>query len=1199
MRWKSRLWTDNENIPGPTPSGSAGYSGSRLSQAELQRINQGRMFLAQKQVENTNTGIGRSETLNMGYVPRNYTDPSGNYCDPRSQTISSSFTPVSTVYQPTHNTIDNYHSSTMEQHSELNNTLPVSQSTSQVSTKDDNQERVNLRHQLLLEVLAQINVNKNKSNVAKRKLNSGGGVAFDWGKMPRIGSVHSVQGIVESSPALGNQITATSQLSSSNEKESTRKDQSLSKEQIPITSKMNISELAQLILNGTFDGLLSASSAGNTNEQRIANKRIDFNRTLEPTQATRAPIANSSQLNRLGSGVQSHSMANNIGTTTSIQPTVNNRLLDEIASKIIVSYNQQNQEGNVPFGQTTYNNSNQLSSYSQRTGTNNNAYERSVATSHSSYMNNVHRGSHGYANSVSQGYITAINQSPRAVTSVNQTSARFVSQGHAASFRSQPVHQGIQAGTAYQRPMSTLNQTPVNQSHVVINQAAFTAHRGSVATGNQTPLGTNQHLNAINYGRGSATLDRAAMKRLRDANIERFQRELLRVRETGQSYTQQSTSISSRYHNGQARTARVFPIMSCILSQETATPEPVKSTNPINNKNLLEAPHDSMACTDCLLLGTCPIKKSNEANKAKESAKDDEDDVVITKVTTKDDERGPIERIDVDDWIENASSLPERITIKQEPVEETSFLTKDQSEVNTAKQTGRPCTQQQTFQEIELSPIDETPMFTFPVMPLPERLGEAGNNSIDENKCKDDALENEKGNEVGVEHVITAREEGQSLIEEETTRSGGSGPSPVECNGNETSSLENAMISEHSLQETADRKEETETQINGHVLRSYDDILHEILTTHDKITLTDLERKLEENGNKLKTQTVSWIRKNMLKARLSILKKIERIRNKYEQGVKTRMEKQTAIVERKTVVEAEKEGKNRTNEHTAITERKMVVEEEKGLVTESNGQDQHLSDNVQGAKSAMTCEPTELKSELQVYEEGDQDNGNQDANVKDEPMTLEEAIKSLDDIPLPNEEKEAIKKPSYSASDVTDCSSENNEILNSNILSEHSNNESKENDGIVSEISDKKSNEDSNKDNNVKSVTMTEDSFRNMDDIVGIGFIFVDQGKVEDTESKREYRNDSSPGNPNAVLSPIYERKAVSTDNEQTVNGHVGSESDDENAQMQHKEKYEQKIGKRKSLHESECEIKRKKEKTDETSSRNIWERLNSKYSFS
>jgi len=58
---------------------------------------------------------------------------------------------------------------------------------------------------------------------------------------------------------------------------------------------------------------------------------------------------------------------------------------------------------------------------------------------------------------------------------------------------------------------------------------------------------------------------------------------------------------------------------------------------------------------------------------------------------------------------------------------------------------------------------------------------------------------------------------------------------------------------------------------------SFSDALTKVMDVKDKLIFLKLEKALQENKEKLNTQTVPWIRKNTLKAHLKILKRIEKI----------------------------------------------------------------------------------------------------------------------------------------------------------------------------------------------------------------------------------------------------------------------------------------------------------------------------------
>lgn len=551
------------------------------------------------------------------------------------------------LQSPSHNAGSYIHASTSVQDSGMssaNSSIQEMSVSSNSTATSDNQEKatsgqVSRRHELLVEVLSQfekrLTAQQDKNiEVSKRKLDSNNGIAFDWGKLPRIGTVHSVKGIAGLETV--NTSTDGGSKESSSEAPSSR------------MGNIKMAELARLILNGTFDNFLSANS---TDNQSDGNRKTTASSLNIPSQdSTQVPRVEKQVLDsRVGSSSQD--MAVNSVPANDSYPYHENRQ-QEITNQRVASFSQSS--ANLNTSTTTFNTmppyhttsgrydlqSNQRTSYNTNDG---NVAATGTYDTQPRTNNNVYAGNQTTSPSFAQ------TASYNSVISPNRTA-----NGRPHDLQS---NQTTSYGTS-------LNSR--NVSHMTHGQTPGVYGRTPVQTSYPRPL-------------NSSALSTPRVTRTINAPLSNHHLRIGGSRDYRYLYPHNQ---DFRFSNRAVRTARVEP-----LSNQTNIVHPSPRATRVTTSNTLTSPtamapspgsdlaknaeHDSKSCLDCLLLGTCPIKKAIDAEKEKERARkdssDEEPELLITKVTTKDAERGPIERIDVDEWVASSESHSDPVKVKQEP----------------------------------------------------------------------------------------------------------------------------------------------------------------------------------------------------------------------------------------------------------------------------------------------------------------------------------------------------------------------------------------------------------------------------------------------------------------------------------------------------------------------------------------------------
>ncbi|XP_031574888.1 uncharacterized protein LOC116308566 isoform X2 [Actinia tenebrosa] len=635
-----------------------------LISRQFQRIQERRMYLSQQQYSReadertnvTNNGHSSSVLANLLRSDQN----------------------IKTVQRPSQNT-GSLHPSTSIQDSmsSANQTiqettvpsdgaLRPATSTNQETVSND---RINCRQELLMEVLSQfekrVNAHQNKGvECSKRQLNSNNGVAFDWGKLPRIGSVHSVQGIV------GQERVNTSLAVGSKEPSSNN----------PLSrmGKIKMAELARLILDGTFDNFLNPSFPKDQTAGNVKTATVGLNSASEENDK------DSNQVSRVESrlfGPRVGSSSQDRAVNSVPANAYENRQQETSANQIVSTFNQSSAYPNTSGSLDPQ--SNQRTSYITNTP-NFPSTGRHNIQSNQRTLYNTNNGNPNAAGS----YDT---QSKRRTNYSVNTSNLSTSGNHDLQANQRASYNtGISnrnASGRYDRQTNQLTSYSTsfnhqNVSHMTHGQTPGVYMRTPVPSSYPRPLRSVPSAPSVNssscYIRHPLTSIPVALS-IQPAGINAY-------RDYRFSYPHRAT-----------RTARVEP-----LSNHTNIVQPSPRATHVTTSNTTtpsspgydfskNAEHDPNSCLDCSLLGTCPIKKAiaavglaNEKEKEPKDSSDEEPELIITKVTTKDAERGPIERIDVDEWACSSESHSESVKVKQEPAdkEEVAHAEKSQSVIN-------------------------------------------------------------------------------------------------------------------------------------------------------------------------------------------------------------------------------------------------------------------------------------------------------------------------------------------------------------------------------------------------------------------------------------------------------------------------------------------------------------------------------------
>lgn len=541
-------------------------------------------------------------------------------------------------------------------------------------------DQVNSRNELLMEVLSQfekrVSAQRDKNvECSQRQLDSNNGVAFDWGKLPRIGTVHSVRGIVglervNTSPEVGSK-------------------ESSSEAPLSRMGRINMTELARLILNGTFDNFLNGSSPENQSDGNPKTTASSLD------SAAQGKEKDSNQVSRVERqvfdsrvGSSSQNMAVNSVPANDSYSYRENRQLETTANQMVPSFNQPNANlsasGSFVLQSNRGRNYNTISQYLTTSGRHN--FQSKQRTSYTTNNGNLTAaGCYGTmsnqrtSNNVNAGNLTAngsyVLQSNQRASYNPGTSNRTASGSHdrqsnqRTSHNTNFSHQNVSHMTHGQTP-GVYGRTPVRSSY-----PRSLCSAPSTPTINSSSCYVGRHLTSIPRG---LSYHPAGVSANRDYRFLHPHNQNL------------------QFMNRAVRTARVEP-----LSNQTNIVQPLPRATSANTSNTStsstatasspgndlakNSEHDASSCLDCKLLGSCPIKKASEKEKELKDSSDEEPELVITKVTTKEAERGPIERIDVDEWVSSSESLSESVKVKQEALDKENVALnheENDSEIN-------------------------------------------------------------------------------------------------------------------------------------------------------------------------------------------------------------------------------------------------------------------------------------------------------------------------------------------------------------------------------------------------------------------------------------------------------------------------------------------------------------------------------------